>query len=327
LPTAPPRLREKVCRKRVLERGNSVRGKVVLLIWLAVPLLLSACAAPADTEPDVIVVPEQQPASTPPSEGQIVVVTPTPFAGTPVAGLTPASIPTPTPLSVESIETLCLEVQQSYPEIDDEFSLPIGETAQGILTRMGVRVATEGTRCEASLTIDLTGTPLDRDYRTGFESSSPIVYCYSGARVQGEMVLAVSGAESLTQPFRTTKLPPFSLKTTCHRKRSQAPFGGVWSQAVLKGLAEWWGQQVYVEALVDEPAIVRISGADALGAMGPDGVEAVPALIHALGEGADDLPENSRHRVRLAARNALRAITGEEFGMDAAAWQEWWEEQ
>ena len=58
---------------------------------------------------------------------------------------------------------------------------------------------------------------------------------------------------------------------------------------------------------------------DALGNIGPDGMEAVPALIQVLA--------NANSYDCWGVIEALKAITGQNFGNDAVAWQAWWETQ
>jgi len=73
-------------------------------------------------------------------------------------------------------------------------------------------------------------------------------------------------------------------------------------------------------ALVSGGVNARSAAAFALGGIGPEAKEAVPALIKALGEDQDA-------DVRKYAAWALEAITGQDFGEDAARWQRWFEEQ
>ena len=74
-----------------------------------------------------------------------------------------------------------------------------------------------------------------------------------------------------------------------------------------------------VQALEDENWEVREAATLALNMIGPDAIEAVPALIQALGDESDN--------VRASAAWALVAITGQDFGQDGAAWQQWWDGQ
>lgn len=75
-----------------------------------------------------------------------------------------------------------------------------------------------------------------------------------------------------------------------------------------------------IRALQDEDYWVRTFVAEALETMGADAKEAVPVLIQALG----DAKWGSE---REAETEALKIITRQDFGEDAAAWQQWWEQQ
>jgi HEAT repeat protein len=72
-----------------------------------------------------------------------------------------------------------------------------------------------------------------------------------------------------------------------------------------------------IHVLADEDEDVRLWAAYALGRIGPEAFEAVPSLIEALGDEYADLE----------AAAALESITGRDFGEDAEAWQQWWEDQ
>ncbi len=58
---------------------------------------------------------------------------------------------------------------------------------------------------------------------------------------------------------------------------------------------------------------------EALGLIGPGARQAIPHLI--------DLLQHPEWTVRLAASDALRLITGQDFGEDQEAWRSWWEAQ
>jgi hypothetical protein len=74
-----------------------------------------------------------------------------------------------------------------------------------------------------------------------------------------------------------------------------------------------------VQALpgADQPARETIVGI--LGQFGPQAAQAVPALIQTL--------QDDSEAVRTTAAGALTAITGQDFGIDASLWQQWWDEQ
>lgn len=70
-------------------------------------------------------------------------------------------------------------------------------------------------------------------------------------------------------------------------------------------------------ALGDKDWMVREDAAHSLGEIGPAAKSAVPALIQALND-EDEL-------VIYKTSEALKTITGEDFGYDQDAWQAWWE--
>ena len=74
------------------------------------------------------------------------------------------------------------------------------------------------------------------------------------------------------------------------------------------------------QALSNQDQAVRQIVAEVLGIVGPQATtQAIPALIQALGDSSES--------VRLTAAEALSTITGQNFGLDAALWQQWWAEQ
>lgn len=234
---------------------------------------------------------------------------------TPTPVPTPTPEPTPTLLSLQLpgcegviVHALCLVVEQSYPEIEGKAPEPIADTAQRILARVGVQIVGEGTPCDATLTVTLSGWALGATYM-------PAGYCYSGAKVEGEVHLAVPGREPFTLPISASNPLPDTI-WGCDREPIDASFDLVWPDALLDGLARLWGPCILIQALGDEDEHVWWSAVDALVEMGP---EVVPLLIQALGD--------EDEWVREDAAEALKEITGQDFGQNAAAWQEWWEEQ
>ena len=234
-----------------------------------------------------------------------------------MAGCGSASTPaTPVPLQVKgwdsiTVRTVCLEVEQSYPEIEHKSAEPIAEAVERILTGVGLQVVDEGDPCEATLTFVLTGEALGAKYTGG-------IHCYSGAAFSGGASLTSPGRELVTLPISARHVPPVSI-SGCHGEPIDAPFERVWPEALLDGLGHLWGTPPLIQALEDEEEWVRFAAAGVLGKISPEAKEAVPALIKAVGDQDES--------VRFAAARTLGKITGQDFGEDAAAWQEWWEEQ
>jgi HEAT repeat protein len=220
--------------------------------------------------------------------------------------MTPSPTPTPTPLPLQApdwegeeeitLHTLCLRVEQSYPGITGMPPEPVAEAAQRVLAGIGLLAVAEGTPCDATLTVTLTSEALGAEYSGGTK------YCYSGARVDGQMTLVLPEHAPLTLPIEGQQQTPFVI-SFCPEQREDAPFAKVWSQVLLRGLAQLWGPSVFVQALNDESVRVREAAAGALAEFGPQAAYAVPALIEALsGEDRD---------LRSAVSDALGAI-GEE---------------
>jgi HEAT repeat protein len=249
----------------------------------------------------------------------------------------PPPMPTPPPMpaltlpSVQApqwreitVETLCLQMEQSYPGIEKEFSLPIEETIRQILTGLGLQVVAKGTPCDATLAVTFTAKPLAGNYAPGGR-------CYTGAEVEGEMVLNSSGLAPVTLPISGEQPVPQTVTLPCNKEPNEAPFRGIWEDDLLDGLVHLWGPQVLVQALGDEvskvsqeasqalkwvgpekdtiTALVRALGnkdqnmreraAKALGDIGPGAKDAIPFLIQALGD------KDENYKVRSAAAHAL----------------------
>jgi len=201
---------------------------------------------------------------------------------TPTSSPTPTPLPTatPTPLPVQAlgweevtVHTLCLEVEQSYPEIEGEFSQSIADTAQRVLARVGLQVVAQGSACDAALTIALISEALGEEYTSG--------YCYTGAKSNGQILLAAPDRVQFTFPISGFRSPPFNI-SYCPPEPNDAPFEEAWSEAILEGLAHLWGPRVLIKALVDEEWWMRKTAALALGEIGPGAVEAVPAIIQTM---------------------------------------------
>ena len=189
-----------------------------------------------------------------------------------------------------TVSRLCLKVEQSYPQIEDEFTEPIAEAVQQFLRRIRVQVVDEGEPCDATLTFTVTSQAKGANYIPGG-------FLYTGAEATGRLELAGEGEPTLSLPLSRSYPPPSSV-TYSPRTPQDAPFGAAWRPALLDGLYELWGVQVWVEALNDESPSVREAAVEVLGGIGD--TKAVEALIQALND------EN--WSVREAAAEALGEI-------------------
>ena len=265
------------------------KSAVLLLVSAALAGGMLACGVGPSPTPAPTYTPTTAPTAT---------STPTPTA-------TPLPTPTPTPLPLQvpdwegvTLHTLCLQVEQSYLEIEGKTPEPVAEAAQRVLAGIGLLVVAAEAPCDATVTVALTGEALGAEYSSGEK------YCYSGARVDGQMTLALPERAPLTLPIGGERQTPFSI-SVCPEQAADAPFAKAWSRALLGGLAQLWGPQVLVQAMMDESVRVREAAANALVEIGPQAVDAVPALIQALRNEEEDSD------LRQAASAALGAIGSE----------------
>ena len=191
-----------------------------------------------------------------------------------------------------TVQTICLNVEQSYPEIEEEFSLPIDEFIHKLLEEFGFHIVKEGDSCEATLRVDITGYSLGAPYIPGG-------YCYSGAEVDGQILLTIPEYEQITFPISAKSSPP-SLIYSCPEKPSNAPFESVWPEALFNGLTQLWGPQIAIKSLGDEDIYISSAARDALVNLGEPAVE---PLIEAL--------KDEDYHVRDGAADALGNIGDE----------------
>jgi HEAT repeat protein len=95
--------------------------------------------------------------------------------------------------------------------------------------------------------------------------------------------------------------------------------GDAATQLALLGSGASEAVPALTQALQDPSSVVRANAAWALEKVGVEAMEAVPTLILTLGD--------EDGWVRTKASDALRAITGQDFGEDAQRWKEWWDSQ
>ncbi|TET84797.1 MAG: HEAT repeat domain-containing protein [Anaerolineales bacterium] len=249
------------------------RGAVLLLILMVLAGGILACGKESTSSP-----------------------TPTPTMGT---------TPTPLPLQASgwggvTVQTICLEVEQSFPEMPPELkdvaTPKISETTQRILGELGLQFVDDS--CDATMVITMTGQAIAEEYQG-------IGRCYEGAQVNGEILLTASGRTPLTLSISSSHPPPSMVSyEQCNKELFEAPFSLVWPQALLDGLTQLWGPQVPIAAMWDEEWIVSTAALSLLGSIEP--VEGIaPALIQIL-------ESDEWYMVRANAARALGGMGAEE---------------
>jgi hypothetical protein len=240
------------------------------------------------------------------------------------------------------IKRLCLEVQQTFPEINTGFSLPVEQALRRVFTRMGMAVVSPTGNCNGTLKVTLQGRALADEYMCFMGLACG--HCYTGSDIQGNLSLDFAGKSPYSDSIHASLNPPHSI-SECPKTPSGAPYDYSWTRAVLSGLERLWGAPLLESAIADKdpevqkaaidllgskgtgsvPALIsalkshttemRTRAAHALGSLGPQAEAAVPALIDMVGSSDDP--------TRVAAAKALYSITGKDFGQDQAAWKAW----
>lgn len=339
--------------------------------------------------------------------GQVLVPTLTP-SPTPTSTLTPTPAPTSTPTLLPvsargwesaTLSSVCLEIQQTFTNVQGDFSVPIEITASRLLKRMGIQPMSPGEACDATLTINITA----RARQGNYDNSGK---CYSSSSITSQAILTAQGYPTLeAEAFSENAGIPVFLEH-CAKEPAGAPFYETFSRALMDSLLKIWGKPALLAGLADQDVEVRIGAVqavtspearaagletsdmvsllipaiendyqatdcldpgasgpyaitalraladeekdllptvvpvmeeallpiscktypalDALHNFGPAAIETVPTLIQLL---RSYLRPNIDENYARSVSAALVEITGEDFGIDADAWQQWWDSQ
>lgn len=331
-------------------------------------------------------------------------VTPSPtFTATPTSTPAPTPTPTPPPVAVTdwksvALSSVCLDIQETFTNIEGDFSVPMEDTAIRLLERLGVRALKPGAACDATLTIKITAEARSEKYASFGE-------CYSGSRSTGQASLSAAGQTTFeTEPYSSGGTPFFIDR--CMKEPKQAPFSIDFSKIMVDAFFKIWGKPALLAAVNDPnmevsmPAIhtlnspqartVGIQGSEVLALLTPmikddyqtqgclipgsSGAQALDELGNLAHEDKDLIPailpiakeslmpvtcktlsalavlrnigtaalettpalielmswlesQNMNENYISEAADALRAVTGQDFGTDVQAWQQWWDTQ
>jgi len=221
-------------------------------------------------------------------------------APTTTAAPTTTVSPTTPPFSFEEIETIRLVVEQSYPQIEEEFSLPFADGYKQILESVGfIAVDEKATRYDATLLVEVTGEALGANYSGR--------YLYTGACIECSFSLSAPNAETITRRFGIEESCPFVYTSTpLPEMPSDAPFESLYDVLKLDlflFVYDVWGIDLIIKALEDEDEEIRMDAAWTLGDIGPEAKDAIPTLINLL--------EDEDILVRVYAAEALYKIDPE----------------
>jgi HEAT repeat protein len=197
--------------------------------------------------------------------------------------------------------------------MQEEHTRAISDTVWRVLDGLHLRLAETREDADAVLTVRLGGVGLSGTYLLGTR-------CYSGAWVNGEISLKRAGRATDVFPVHGRTEPPEVIDVTeCAKKPEQAPFEAVWPEALVHGLARFWGPHALVAALGDATPEVRLAAAQWLRFEHGAPPEAMPALVANL-----ETYGSYGHEVIAVAR-ALEAITLVAVESGKEGWITWWE--
>ena len=243
--------------------------------------------------------------------------------------------------------------EQGFHQLEN-FELPVLETAEDMVFEAGFDLADSDAGDAAAYTIEiwLEGRALGRTY---FEVEG--TYLYTGASINGAVLLKDPGGNSYYQEFQNVTPMPFSLATVNlgYDKPQNAPFNDAFerpngfARALAEVMVSAWGVESVVPSVHVADVSVRAEIASLLGDLGDSAVvpelidvlelddservrreaawslgrlgdqNAIDGLIEALKDPSDD--------VRWFSSWSLREITGQNFGKDHDAWSDWWSAQ
>lgn len=216
-----------------------------ILCWVGLMLALLSCSASA-VRTHTPTPPTRGPATARPA------VTPTRARATSTPAPTSRPLSTPTPPRLQlpnkyeglTVKTVCLETDLSFPKGKADKTLI--EFFKHMLGGLGLQVTSQAP-CDATLKIHIDGEALCPSY-SGAGS------CCNAARVSGEMTFVAGGRESVTFPLRGEgQAPTVMMSNACIKDRADAPFDGVWSRPVMRGLGQLWGVPAYALACGGQP--------------------------------------------------------------------------
>jgi hypothetical protein len=216
-----------------------------------------------------------------------------------------------------TINTLCLV--QNYDQFGSYYDLTNFQNEMVIIfSRMGLKVVAASQPCDATLTISLTGAAQDAYYEGN-------LHCYTGSRTSGTFTLSAPNRAAISTAV-SSSLPTSEVASTNNCPDSDhAPYLASLTPATLDGLVSLYGPVIYGWILVEEGEETWCNTPtmpcgyfhnDLLQRFVPGAEAAVPALIVAL--------DSEQELTRRTAVGGLQTITGQSYGNDKQAWEQWW---
>ena len=201
----------------------------------------------------------------------------------------------PDPPDLSGIDTVCLNIEKSRSEMEEGW-IYNDEDIERILARLDFELVTEGSACDATLTLDGKGTPKGSSYKSSGGSTK---YCYTGGRVTGEVTLSIPGQDPVSLSISGNK----SVEGTIRGCPTSPPYYEAVYISMLEAFNHLWGAQFAARNMMDEKSYIKDFAVAQVEKMG---LEAAPALLDCLW-----------HEDLLVAGGCARALgpIGEETGV------------
>jgi hypothetical protein len=185
-----------------------------------------------------------QPSSTPvPTDASVVTATFTPTLSATLAAASSPIAETPAlPRLVLSgwqtatVTSLCLDVNESGPVPQEGH---YDWAAAHLFTYGGVTVGPKGGACDATLTLDIRGDPIQVLY-----DFSPLhLLCFQGVEYAGFLTLSTPGRLADRVPIRVGEYPPDQITgDRCITAESGAPFNDAFRHVLSRVVRVLWGK-------------------------------------------------------------------------------------
>ncbi len=161
----------------------------------------------------------------------------------------------------EKIETMCLEINQSYPEewfgffketltrlglnlTPRQFEFPYREILGEVLQQIDIQVVSDADQCQAVLELNVIGLGLSSSYGNIVTKRGNSV-CYAGSNVSGTLGLSSENHEITSVSIRGSVSTPATITSSnCPDQPYDAPFEESSAEALTDGLVQLWGSEI-----------------------------------------------------------------------------------
>ena len=159
----------------------------------------------------------------------------------------------PVPIALEGysdavVRTVCVVIDESYPDQDGPVSTTIHGRVSDALVAMGLTPVPGTEGCDAELVFTIEGRALSDTY----SGESGTFTSYSGSSYDGRAELLVPGMEAAAIEVSGRLDPPFAVWEQ-RSEPADAPFEAAFATPLLTALSGFWGPVLAVETAVVWP--------------------------------------------------------------------------